>query len=113
MDIIKQAFKELQEYDENMISNIIPISLDERMQYRNSTCVYELELSILGKLSVLTIGFPFSFPRKLPLIFDKSRRFPNIPHIETDRLICYTLTDSIIIDERFPGAVLLQSLQKA
>jgi molybdopterin-synthase adenylyltransferase len=112
MDIIEIVRQDVNQIEQNMIQDIIPLPKDHRLNYRGCAHVAELIIEIDGKPTVITVGFPEFFPRDLPKFFDRANRFGPIPHKEKDGFICFTRKDSLIIDTRHPGSVLLNCLQK-
>lgn len=58
------------------------------------------------------VGLPFEFPSVLPLFFDAQRQFGFVPHVEDSGFICFTRNENLVIDERYPGKVVLDCLEK-
>ncbi|MFF0828705.1 ThiF family adenylyltransferase [Brevibacillus sp. NPDC003359] len=112
MDIIELVEQDIAQIDQNLIQSNIRLPLDPRLNYRECKLVAELIVKVEGKPSVITVGFPESYPGKLPLFFDRSNQFGRIPHKESDGFICFTRNESMIIDTRHPGSLLLNCLIK-
>ncbi|HZG73096.1 MAG TPA: ThiF family adenylyltransferase, partial [Chondromyces sp.] len=111
MDILTLIQEEIKEYDQNILLSMTPIPSENRLNYRGCKNVMEIMVPINGKPTVLTVGFPEFFPKELPKFFDKSNQFNRIPHKEPDGFLCFSNTESMLIDERYPGAVLLSCLE--
>ncbi|RNB82106.1 hypothetical protein EDM59_21075 [Brevibacillus nitrificans] len=112
MDILTLIQDEIKEYDQNILLSMTPIPSDNRFNYRRCKNVMEIMVPINGKPTVLAVGFPEFFPKELPKFFDRSNQFNRIPHKEPDGFLCFSNTESMLIDERYPGAVLLSCLEK-
>lgn len=112
MNIIEMVKQDIAEISQDLIKDIIPIPTDKRLNYRGCPQVAELHVQIEGKPSVLAVGFPEFFPRELPKFFDRSNQYGRIPHKEKDGFICFTRTESLLIDIRHPGSILLNCLEK-
>ncbi|MED2974079.1 ThiF family adenylyltransferase [Fictibacillus sp. B-59209] len=109
-------FKDLQSDIEEIEQNLLlsmrllnDVNLDD---YPFCDTVAEIEVLVCGEPAVFTIGFPTLFPHTLPLFFDKGNVFGTIPHKTSDGFLCYTRSDSVIIDSRYPGSLLLVCLKK-
>jgi molybdopterin-synthase adenylyltransferase len=112
MDIIEQTLNEISEIDHQLINNIklAPESHEKRL--RGCKQAVYIEIQINGKPSELLVGFPELFPNELPKFFDENNQFGFIPHKEPDGFICFTKSESLIIDVRYPGSILLNCLLK-
>ncbi|AVQ99802.1 hypothetical protein OBCHQ24_12550 [Oceanobacillus iheyensis] len=109
---LNQLLEELEQIDQTLIQDIVPIAVQNPEAYRGCTTLAKITIEVNGEPTVVTVGFPDSYPNKLPKFFDKDDEFGVIPHKELDGFLCFTRSESLVIDERFPASVLLNCVEK-
>ncbi|WP_349409335.1 ThiF family adenylyltransferase [Pseudalkalibacillus sp. SCS-8] len=110
--LIQKIKEELEYIDQSIINNIDLISNIDPGKYRGCETVANLSIEVNGEPTVIKVGFPNSFPNMLPMFFDKEDHFGIIPHKELDGFLCFTRSETLIIDERYPASILLNCLEK-
>lgn len=103
---------ELSEIDQNLISSFSILEEVDLNEYPGCTKVAEIEVQINGETAVLTVGFPEKFPNELPKFYDKRNLFGIIPHKMPNGFLCFTRSESLILDVRYPASILLNCLIK-
>jgi len=111
-EVLSEIKKELDALDQSLIHSFNVLEEVDPKHYSNCSNVAEIEIEVNGKPAVLTVGFPDMFPNVLPKFFDKNNEFGHIPHKMSSGFLCFTRTESLIIDERHPSAILLHCLEK-
>ncbi|MGG0888961.1 ThiF family adenylyltransferase [Cytobacillus horneckiae] len=110
--LLNKIKKELETLDQNIIHSFnVLVDVDSK-QYSECSNVAEIEIEVNGKPAVLAVGFPDMFPNVLPKFFDKNNEFGHIPHKLPNGFLCFTRTESLIIDDRYPTSILLHCLGK-
>ncbi|QWG38890.1 hypothetical protein EXW35_10705 [Bacillus mycoides] len=110
--LLNEIQKELDTLDQSLIRSFSILKEVDSNQYSKCSNVAEIEIEVNGKPAVLSVGFPDMFPNVLPKFFDKNNEFGHIPHKMSNGFLCFTRTESLIIDERYPTAILLHCLEK-
>lgn len=77
-----------------------------------SVDLLRIQLEILEGPATLVVGLPSDFPSSLPHFYDSQRQFGFMPHLEDDGFVCFTRNENLVIDERYPGRVVLDCLKK-
>lgn len=103
---------ELSEIEQNIISSFTIMEEVDLEEYPGCTKVAELGVQINGETAVLTVGFPEKFPNELPKFYDKKNLFGIIPHKMPNGFLCFTRSESLILDVRYPASILLHCLIK-
>jgi molybdopterin-synthase adenylyltransferase len=103
---------ELNEIEQNIISSFSILEGVDLEEYPRCTKVAEIEVQINGETAVLTVGFPEQFPNELPKFYDKRNLFGTIPHKMPNGFLCFTRSESLILDVRYPASILLHCLIK-
>ncbi|MCG0590108.1 ThiF family adenylyltransferase [Bacillus velezensis] len=111
-DLLNKIKNELGTLDQNLIRSFNVLEEVDSKQYSKCSNVAEIEIEINGKPAVLAVGFPDMFPNVLPKFFDKNNEFGHIPHKMSNGFLCFTRTESLIIDDRYPAGILLHCLEK-
>ncbi|MFD2114254.1 ThiF family adenylyltransferase [Paenibacillus yanchengensis] len=112
VDILNQTMQYVQRYGGTLAHQLTAIPESELPRYRNVKHAFRIQTEILEGPATLVVGLPFEFPTELPLFFDAQRQFEGIPHLEHDGHICFTRNENLVIDERYPGEVVLECLKK-
>ncbi len=110
--LLNEIKKELDTLEQSLIRSFSILKEVDSNQYSKCSNVAEIEIEVNGKPAVLSVGFPDMFPNALPKFFDKNNEFGHIPHKMPNGFLCFTRTESLIIDERYPTAILLHCLEK-
>ncbi|MDM5196529.1 ThiF family adenylyltransferase [Fictibacillus enclensis] len=103
---------DIQEIEQQVLLSLTPLDNVDPEGYPGCDTVAELNVIVCGKPAVFTVGFPEQFPYELPRFYDKKNVFGRIPHKTDDGFLCFTRNESLIIDHRFPGSILLNCLDK-
>lgn len=113
MNIFEETIDYIKKYGKTIVEDITLISEVSLKHYpRNIEHAFRIQIEILEGPATLVVGLPFDFPASLPHFYDSQQQFGFIPHIENDRFICFTQNENLVIDERYPGKVVLDCLEK-
>ncbi|MBX0351294.1 MULTISPECIES: ThiF family adenylyltransferase [Bacillus cereus group] len=112
VNLLNKIKKELDTLEQSLIRSFNILEEVDSSHYSKCSNVAEIEIEVNGKPAVLAVGFPDMFPNVLPKFFDKNNEFGDIPHKMSNGFLCFTRTESLIIDERYPTAILLHCLEK-
>lgn len=112
LNILDETINYIKTYGEQLVELVTLIPDSHLIDYRRVSQAFRIQIEVLGGPATLVVGLPKDFPSILPLFFDSQRQFGDIPHVEEDGLICYTRDENILIDERYPGAIVLDCLKK-
>ena len=102
----------LSEIEQNIIRSFLILEEVDLKEYPGCTKVAEIEVQVNGEPAVLTVGFPEKFPNELPKFYDKRNLFGTIPHKSSNGFLCFTRSESLILDVRYPASILLNCLIK-
>lgn len=111
-EVLNEIKNELDILNQSLIRSFKILKEVNPKEYSNCINVAEIEIEVNGKPAVLAVGFPNMFPNVLPKFFDKNNEFGHMPHKLSSGFLCFTRTESLIIDERYPALVLLHCLEK-
>lgn len=103
---------ELSEIEQNIISSFSILEEVDLEEYPECTKVAEIEVQINGETAVLTVGFTEKFPNELPKFYDKRNLFGTIPHKMPNGFLCFTRSESLILDVRYPTSIFLHCLNR-
>ncbi|WP_099364496.1 ThiF family adenylyltransferase [Fredinandcohnia onubensis] len=103
---------ELEEIDQKLIFSFNILDKVDSKRYLGCTSLAEIEVEILGELAVITVGFPENFPNEIPKFYDSNNLFGDIPHKLSSGFLCFTRSESLLIDVRHPASILLNCLEK-
>lgn len=103
---------ELELHEQSMIREIVKISDVNSDIYRGSKNFAEIVIDINDEPATIFVGFKDDYPGSLPLFFDLNNVFGRIPHKEKDGFICFSRSEAIVIDRRYPVSLLLNCLEK-
>jgi molybdopterin-synthase adenylyltransferase len=109
---LKDIQLELSEIEQNIIREFSILEEFDLDEYSGCTNVAEIEVEVNGETTVLTVGFPEKFPNELPKFYDKRNLFGTIPHKMPNGFLCFTRSESLILDVRYPASILLNCLIK-
>lgn len=109
---LSELQNELNFHEQNMIEKIVDINKVESNKYRGSNYLVEMVVKVNGELATIFVGFKDDYPSSLPLFFDLNNYAGRIPHKEKDGFLCFTNSNSIVIDKRYPVSLLLNCLEK-
>ncbi|GAM14274.1 ThiF family adenylyltransferase [Mesobacillus selenatarsenatis] len=112
MEILNSLEQELEVLDQTLFHRYERIDDIDPKEFRGCRVAYDIEVTINGKQAKLRVGIPPRFPAELPDFYDIENLFGSIPHKESDGFFCYTRNESLILDERFPGSILVNCLEK-
>lgn len=112
MDIQEQTIQYIKMYGQSLIEEVTLISENTLTSYRNIKSAFRIQIEVLEGPSTLIVGLPYDFPSSLPHFYDSQFQFQGIPHLEENGFICFTHKENLIIDERYPGQVVLDCLKK-
>jgi molybdopterin-synthase adenylyltransferase len=112
MSLIDSLLQDLLEIDQSIIKSVTEVTVNDPLEYRGCNLALELEIEITGIPAKIVAGIPELFPNTIPKFFDKCDQFGFIPHKEPDGFICFTRNESLVIDERYPGSIILNCLEK-
>ncbi|MED4284980.1 ThiF family adenylyltransferase [Priestia megaterium] len=110
--LINRIKEELDTSKECLIRSFKVLENVDSSKYGYCSDVAEIEIEVNGKPAVLAVGFPDMFPNVLPKFFDVNNEFGHIPHKMPNGFLCFTRSDSLIIDDRYPVDILLHCLKK-
>jgi molybdopterin-synthase adenylyltransferase len=103
---------ELNEIEQNIIHSFSILEKVDLNEYPGCTKVAEIEVEVNGETAVLTVGFPKNFPNELPKFYDKRNLFGSIPHKLSNGFLCFTRSESLLLDVRYPASILLGCMIK-
>ena len=109
---LEEIKAELDELDQHLISSFKILDEVDLKKYPGCTSLAELEVEICGKPAVITVGFPQKFPNEIPRFYDSNNIFGDIPHKLSNGFLCFTRSESLLTDERYPTSILLNCLEK-
>jgi molybdopterin/thiamine biosynthesis adenylyltransferase len=112
LDFLHETINYITTYGKELVEQITLIPDSHLGDYRRVSHAFRIQIEILDGPATLVVGLLPDFPSSLPLFFDSQRQFGFIPHVEEDGFICYTRDENLVIDERYPGAVVLDCLKK-
>lgn len=112
MNVLDETINYITTYGKELVEQITLIPNNHLGDYRRVSHAFRIQTEILDGPATLVVGLLPDFPSSLPLFFDSQRQFGFIPHVEEDGFICYTRDENLVIDERYPGAVVLDCLKK-
>jgi molybdopterin-synthase adenylyltransferase len=113
MEINLEEIKaELEEIDQDLISSFNILDEVDSKKYSRCTSLAEIEVEICGEPAVITVGFPKDFPNVIPKFYDSYNLFGDIPHKLSSGFLCFTRSESLLIDVRYPVLILLNCLEK-
>jgi molybdopterin/thiamine biosynthesis adenylyltransferase len=112
LGVVEETIKYIEDYGQHLVESITLIPNEHLGDYRGVTNAFRIQIEVLEGPATLVVGLPSDFPSKLPYFFDSQRQFGFIPHLEEDGFICFTRNENLVIDERFPGAAVLNCLEK-
>ena len=113
MNILEQTIEFINEHGQYLVEEITRIPESSLNQYRNNIkFAFRIQIEILEGPATLVVGLPFDFPSSLPHFYDSQHQFGFMPHLEDDGFICFTRNENLVIDERYPGRVVLDCLEK-
>ncbi|MFB8425102.1 ThiF family adenylyltransferase [Priestia megaterium] len=112
LDTINRIKNELNASEENLIRSFNILENVDPAKYGYCTNVAEIEIEVNRKPAVLAVGFPDMFPNTLPKFFDVNNEFGHIPHKMPSGFLCFTRSESLIINTRYPVDILLHCLKK-
>ncbi|SFR27608.1 MULTISPECIES: ThiF family adenylyltransferase [unclassified Paenibacillus] len=112
MSILEQTIDYIKQFGQDIIEEVTLIPDSALNQYRNIKYAFRIQMEILDGPATLVVGLPFDFPSSLPHFYDSQRQFSFIPHLEDDGFVCFTRNENLVIDERYPGRVVLDCLEK-
>lgn len=102
---------ELELHEQSMIKEVVKITNVNSDVYRGCKYLAELVIIMNGEPATIFVGFKDNYPGSLPLFFDLNDSFGRIPHKEKDGFICFTRSEAIVIDKRYPVSLLLNCLE--
>ena len=109
---LEEIKAELDGIDQNLISSFNVLDEVDSKKFSGCTSLVEIEIEICGKPAVLTVGFPKNFPNEIPRFYDSKNQFGEIPHKLSNGYLCFTRSESLLIDVRYPASILLNCLEK-
>jgi molybdopterin-synthase adenylyltransferase len=109
---LKEIKEELDEIDQDLISSFKILEEIDTKMYSGCTSLAEIEVKICGEPAVITVGFPKNFPNEIPKFYDNNNQFGDIPHKLSNGFLCFTRSESLLIDVRYPASILLNCLEK-
>src|SRR4051812_15960578 len=109
---LKDIKLELNEIEQNIIRSFSILEEVDLKGYPGCNKVAEIEVEVNGETAVLTVGFPKNFPNELPRFYDKRNLFGAIPHKLSNGFLCFTRSESLILDVRYPASILLHCMMK-
>ncbi|MCW3794471.1 ThiF family adenylyltransferase [Paenibacillus sp. LS1] len=112
MGILETTIEYIRAYGQDEVTALKRVNEFEESDYRYASNVFEIETMILDAPFTLVVALPEYFPSCLPSFFDHHKQSGFIPHVEKDGFICFTQNENMVIDERFPGAIVLECLKK-
>ncbi|MFK0521975.1 ThiF family adenylyltransferase [Paenibacillus illinoisensis] len=113
MNIFESTVDYIKRHGQPIVEDITLIHETSLEQYRrNIKHAFRIQIEILEGPATLVVGLPFDFPSSLPHFYDSQQQFGCIPHLENDGFICFTQNENLVIDERYPGKVVLDCLKK-
>ncbi|MBD7969565.1 ThiF family adenylyltransferase [Paenibacillus gallinarum] len=112
MNILEQTVEYIKKYGQPIVEEVTQIPEGALNQYRNIKFAFRIQIEILEGPATLVVGLPFDFPSSLPHFYDSQHQFGFMPHLEDDGFICFTRNENLVIDERYPGRVVLNCLEK-
>lgn len=98
-------------HEQNMIKEIVEIWETNKDEYRGSKHLAEMVININGGRATILAGFKDNYPSSLPLFFDINNSFGRIPHKEKDGFLCFTNSNAIVIDKRYPVSLFLNCVE--
>lgn len=104
--------KQIVEMDQSLIKSFILKNDFDKEKYPLFEAIAEIEVLIYGEPAKLMVGFPNRFPNELPSFYDIENRFGLIPHKLPSGMLCFTRSDSLLIDTRHPSSIVLYCLEK-
>lgn len=109
---LEELKTELDGIDQNLITSFNILNDVDSKKFAGYESLVEIEIKICGKPAVLTVGFPKTFPHETPSFYDSKNLFGDIPHKLSSGYICFTRSESLLIDIRYPALILLNCLEK-
>ena len=104
--------KQILEMDQTLIRAFNPRDDFDKEKYSGFEAMAEIDVLICEEPAKLTVGFPKRFPNVLPSFYDDENQFGSIPHKLPGGLLCFTRSDSLLIDTRYPSSIVLNCLEK-
>ncbi|SEO90388.1 E2 family protein B [Amphibacillus marinus] len=102
----------LNEIDQDIIQSFVIREKVDLKDFMGCSEVADIEVIVNERKVKLAVGFPPEFPNELPKFYDKEDQFHLIPHKLWTGFICFTRSESLIIDVRYPASILLNCLLK-
>lgn len=99
-------------HEQDIIKEIIEVWEVDKEKYRGSKKLVKMIIKINGERANIFVGFKDSYPSSLPLFFDLDNAFGTIPHKEKDGFLCFTNSNAIVIDKRYPVSLFLNCVEK-
>lgn len=112
LNILDKIIEYIRKFGQDDVIFLKSIEQFQKSDYRYASSIFEIKTRIVEKDFILIVALPHHFPASLPEFYDKEGQLGFIPHVEKDGCICYTRNENIVIDERFPGAIVLECLKK-
>jgi hypothetical protein len=109
---LKQLKKDIEETEQNIIRSFTINNDTNKKDFPGCEEVVEIGIEVCGKPTLLSVGFTKYFPSTLPKFYDKKNQFLGIPHRLSNGFICFTRSESLILDERYPASILLICVNK-
>lgn len=109
---LEEIKAELDGIDQDLISSFNVLDEVDPKKFFGCTSLVEIEIKICGKPALLTVGFPKNFPNEIPRFYDTKNQFGDIPHKLSNGYLCFTRSESLLIDVRYPASILLNCLDK-
>ncbi|WP_105979202.1 E2/UBC family protein [Bacillus paralicheniformis] len=109
---LEEIKTELNEINQDLISSFNILDQVDSKNYSGCTSLAEIEVEICGNPAVLTVGFPKNFPNEIPKFYDSKNQFGEIPHKLANGYLCFTRSESLLMDVRYPASILLNCLEK-
>ncbi|MEJ9220354.1 E2/UBC family protein [Paenibacillus glucanolyticus] len=112
IDMLSATIQYIKEYGRELVEEITLIPEEHLESYRKVATAFRIQVEILEGPTTLVVGLPPDFPSQLPMFFDSNKQFGFAPHIEKDGFICFTRNENLVLDEEYPGAIVLDCLKK-
>lgn len=109
---LEEIKAELEKIDQELISSFNILDEVDSKKYTGCSSLAEVKVEICGEPAEITVGFPKNFPNEIPKFYDSKDLFGVIPHKLVNGYICFTRSESLLIDVRHPALILLNCLEK-
>jgi molybdopterin/thiamine biosynthesis adenylyltransferase len=112
ISILEETIQYIREFGNDLVEKITSIPDEQLNLYKKVSAAFRIQIEVLEEPTTLVVGLPSDFPSQLPMFFDSNKQFGFAPHIEKDGFICFTRNETLVLDEDYPGAIVLDCLKK-